>query len=297
MIIDLHIHSACSDGLYSAEDIFKKASEIGIGFLSITDHDSMQCQKKAKSLSQAYGIKYIFGIELSVSFKHPSYNRAKPIPLDFLGYQYDPEDIELNKKLEELRDNRIKRAEKILENINYELSKDNKMPLTNKGLDEICRSVYGAFGRPHIADYMVKKGIVKTRDEAFKKYLIKCNVEKIPLLLEEASCLIKKAGGILFLAHPNHPRGTSLIKYTKSITEQQKIITQSILPFIDGIECWHSSHDSESTERYLEYAKKMKLLVSGGSDCHQNPLLMGSIDVPDYEIGRASCRERVCQYV
>ncbi|NLD36545.1 MAG: PHP domain-containing protein [Desulfatiglans sp.] len=282
MIIDLHIHSTFSDGLYSVEEIFKKAAEIGIRLLSITDHDSIACQNNAKSLSEEYGIGYIYGIELGVSFTHPSFSGSKPISLDFLGYDYNPEDEYLNKKVEELRSYRKKRAEKILEKINDELSNENKKPLTNKGLDEIGISVYGAFGRPHIADYMVKKGIVKTRDEAFIKYLTKCNIEKMPLSLEEVSSLIKNAGGKLFLAHPNHPRGTSLSKLTQDIQEQHKIITQSILPFIDGIECWHSSHDRKSIEQYLEYANKMKLLVSGGSDCHQDPLLMGSVEVPDY---------------
>lgn len=286
MIIDLHIHSACSDGLYSAEEIFEKASEIGIGLLSITDHDSIECQKKARSLSEEYGISYVYGVELSVSFTHPFYNSSRPISLDFLGYEYNPDDEMLNKKLKELRSYRKKRAEKILKKINFELSNENKMPLTCKGLDEIERSVYGAFGRPHIADYMVRKGIVKTRHEAFEKYLTKCNVEKMPLSLEDVSSLIKNAGGKLFLAHPNHPRGTSLIKLTQDIQEQQKIITKSILPFIDGIECWHYSHDRNSIELYLEYAKKKKLLVSGGSDCHQDPILMGSVEVPDYVSGQ-----------
>ncbi len=282
MIIDMHIHSACSDGLYSVENIFIKASEIGIGLLSITDHDSIACQEKAKCLAEENNISYIYGIELSVSFTHPFYNGSKPISLDFLGYEYIPENEELKKKLVELRTYRKKRAELILEKTNFELSKEGKILFTLNDIDEIERSVDEAFGRPHIADYMVRKGMVKTRHEAFEKYLIKCNVEKMPLSLEEVSSLIKNAGGKLFLAHPNHPRGTSLIKLTQDVQEQQKIITQYILPFIDGIECWHSSHDRNSITQYLEYAKKMKLLVSGGSDCHQNPLLMGSVEVPDY---------------
>jgi 3',5'-nucleoside bisphosphate phosphatase len=286
MIIDLHIHSACSDGLYSVKKIFKKASEIGIGLLSITDHDSITCQENAKCLAEEYGISYIYGIELSVSFSHSSYKRSKPISLDFLGYEYNPQDEKLKKKLEELSTYRKKRAELILEKMNFELSKEGITPFNSKDLDEIEKTVDGAFGRPHIADYMVRKGMVKTRYEAFEKYLTKCNVEKMPLSLEEVSTLIKNTGGKLFLAHPNHPRGTSLIKLTKNINEQQKIITQSILPFIDGIECWHSSHDRNTIEQYLEYAKKMKLLVSGGSDCHQNPLIMGSVEVPDYVSGQ-----------
>ncbi|NLA74436.1 MAG: PHP domain-containing protein, partial [Deltaproteobacteria bacterium] len=278
MTIDLHIHSDCSDGIFSTEEIFKKADELGIELLSITDHDSIACQKNAELLARKYGISYIYGIELSVSFTHPLHDAPSPVSLDFLGYNYDPEDENLLKRLEELRIYRRKRAEGIIEKINLELSKEGKALLTCKDLEKIERSVNGVFGRPHIADYLVKKGMVKNRDEAFGRYLTKCNVKKMPLSLEEVSSLIKQAGGKLFLAHPNHPRGTSLRKLTKDIQGQLRLITEFILPFIDGIECWHSAHDNKSIEQYLEYAKKMKLLVSGGSDCHQNPLLMGSVE-------------------
>ena len=282
MIIDLHIHSVCSDGQFTLKDIFNKASHIGIGMLSITDHDSIDCQDEARVLAEEFSIKYLYGLELSVTFSHPDYNNSKPISLDFLGYNYDPENKDLINKLEDLRIHRKKRAEQILEKINIELFKEEKEEFTETDLQEIENSVDGAFGRPHIADYMVKKGVVKTRQEAFDKYLIKCNVPKMPLSLNEASSLVKNAGGKLFIAHPNHPRGTSLIKFTQDLDLQQEIITWSILPYIDGIECWHSAHDKMTVDSYISYAEKNHLLVSGGSDCHQQPVLMGSVDVPDY---------------
>ena len=77
-------------------------------------------------------------------------------------------------------------------------------------------------GRPHIADYLVKKKIVKNRQEAFDKYLVKCDVPKYPLYLEEASKLVRGAGGKLVLAHPNDPHGTSLAALTKSLAEQTR---------------------------------------------------------------------------
>lgn len=282
MLIDMHIHSICSDGLYTAEEILLKASELGIGLISITDHDSIASQKSAKLLADEYGIRYLYGLELSVLFEYSSQNNTEKITLDFLGYEFNPENQDLIKKLEELRLFRKRRGEKILEKINQEISRGDNTLLTFKNIDEIEKSASFAFGRPHIADYMIKNGLVKSRDEAFEKYLTRFNVEKMPLKLEAVSSLIKNAGGKLFLAHPNHPRGTSLTKLTLDIEVQQKIITQNILPFIDGIECWHSSHDRKSVEMYLRYAKKMNLLVSGGSDCHQNPLIMGSVKVPSY---------------
>ena len=282
MIIDLHVHSICSDGQFTIKKIFKKASQIGIGLLSITDHDSIDCQDEASVLAQEYHIKYIYGLELSISFFLPDHESSKPISLDFLAYDYDPENSVLKNKLRDLKNHRRKRAEQILEKINVELLKEGKKEFTSRDLSEIENSVDGAFGRPHIADYMIKKGIVNERQEAFDRYLVKCNVPKMPLSLEEASSIVKNAGGKLFMAHPNHPHGTSLAKLTHDLKSQQDIITESILPFIDGIECWHSAHDIMTTESYIEYAEKKSLMVSGGSDCHQQPVIMGSVNVPEY---------------
>jgi hypothetical protein len=137
-------------------------------------------------------------------------------------------------------------------------------------------------GRPHIADYLVGKGIVKTRQEAFDKYLVKCDVPKFPIYLEEASKLIRGAGGKLVLAHPNDPHGTSLVSLTKSLVEQTGIIKEEMLPFIDGIECWHSRNTPETTCQYVEFAKEQGLIMTGGSDCHQKPVLMGSVQIPSW---------------
>jgi hypothetical protein len=127
---------------------------------------------------------------------------------------------------------------------------------------------------------MVEKGLVADKQEAFDRYLVKCNVPKMPVSLSEASELIRKAGGKLLLAHPNHPRGTSLRSLTASLKEQQKIIEQAMLPLIDGVECWHSAHDAETTAFYIDFAEKRGLMVSGGSDCHQSPVIIGTVDVP-----------------
>ena len=280
MKIDLHIHSNCSDGRMSPEEIFQEARQRGLGTLSITDHDSLDCQGRAESLADKYGIHYIRGLELSVSFSHPCYKGGKPISLDFLAYEYDLNAHALMDKLINLRERRVKRGEQILEKLNQELLRQNAEPLTHKDRDKIQSSVGGSFGRPHIAAYLVKRGLVNTVQEAFDRYLVKCNVPKMPLSLSEASRLVKEAGGKLMLAHPNDPRGTSLISFTSSIDEQQKIIKESMLPHVDGIECWHSRHDPQTTASYLSFARECNLMVTGGSDCHQAPVVMGTVDVP-----------------
>jgi hypothetical protein len=263
-------------------EIFEEASGRQIELISITDHDSIDCQEPAKELADQYGIQYLNGLELNVSFSHPGYRDSKPVSLDFLAYQYDIQYPPLKQKLIELREYRKKRAEKIFEKINEELVKENLAKFTDKDLEEIQNSVDGAFGRPHIADHLVKRGLVANKQEAFDTYLVKCNVPKMPLSLTEASGLVKGAGGKLMLAHPNDSNGTSLASLAPSLDEQQEIIKESMLPHIDGIECWHSRQDRNTVASYLEFAREMGLMVTGGSDCHQQPLLMGTLDVPPY---------------
>ena len=282
MKIDLHIHCReCSDGNMTLPEIFEEAGRRGVGLISITDHDSIECQESAKALAEKNGISYISGVELNISFSHPQYRDSRPVSLDVLGYDFDIGNRALAQKLQKLRDFRRKRAEQILEKINLEMGREHA-PFTYKDLEAIEETVDGSFGRPHIADYMVKKGIVSSRQEAFDKYLIKCNVPKMPVSLEEASGLIRDAGGKLVLAHPNNRRGTSLSSLTRSISEQHQIIRDSMLPYLDGIECWHSSHTRETVSLYLRMAGKEELMVTGGSDCHQKPVIIGTVDVPLY---------------
>ncbi|MCW4010856.1 MAG: PHP domain-containing protein [Candidatus Bathyarchaeota archaeon] len=280
MIIDLHIHSKSSDGKFAAEEILTEAKARNIGFLSITDHDSIGCQTRAVASAKEVGIRYVCGVELNVTFSHPRFRAGKAVSLDFLGYQFNPQDEALRSKLDLMAKYREERAAKILENLNGDFAKEGISALTKADLSEIEASVDGVLGRPHIADYLVKKQIVQTRQEAFDKYLVKCDVPKYPLYLAEASKLVRDAGGKLVLAHPNDPHGTSLAALTKSLPEQTDIVQESMLPFIDGVECWHSRHDTATTQHYLEFAKTRGLLMTGGSDCHQKPVVMGTVQIP-----------------
>jgi predicted metal-dependent phosphoesterase TrpH len=282
MIIDMHIHSRSSDGAFTVEEIIEEAKRRNIGFMSITDHDSIDCQEAAVDLAKKAGIHYVSGVELNVTFSHPGYRDGKSISLDFLGYQFDPKNKEFRNKLQKIVEYREKRAARILKNLNIEFEKEGLEKLTKNVFEEIQASVDGTLGRPHIADYLVKKGIVQTRQEAFDKYLVKCDVPKYPLYLEEASMLVRRAGGKLVLAHPNDPHGTSLVTLTKSLTEQTELIADSMLDLIDGVECWHSRNDAQTTNHYVNFAEKHNLIMTGGSDCHQKPIVMGTVEIPEY---------------
>jgi predicted metal-dependent phosphoesterase TrpH len=282
MKIDLHIHSSGSDGKFTIDQILEEAKVRKIGFFSITDHDCISCQNRAATIAEDAGVRYVCGVELNVTFSHHKYREGKPISLDFLGYGFNPEDLALNRKLDLIARFRTERAEKILDNLNTEFEKEGIEKLSKSDLNEVEASIDGVVGRPHIADYLVKKRIVKNRQEAFDRYLVKCDVPKYPLSLEDASRLVHEAHGRLVLAHPNDPNGTSLSSLTSSMSEQLAIIDETMLPLIDGIECWHSRNTTETTRCYVAFAKDKGLLMTGGSDCHQKPILMGTVDVPDF---------------
>ena len=282
MIIDLHIHSTASDGELDVQEIFKEAKNRNITFMAITDHDSIGCQPRAIDIAKKEAVRYITGVELNVTFTHPKYHDGKPVSLDFLGYQFDASNKALERKLEAMAKYREERAAKILNNLNREFKKESIPPLTNEDLSQIEESVDGVLGRPHIADYLVKKKIVKTRQEAFDRYLVKCDVAKYPLYLDEASKLVRGAGGKLVLAHPNDPHGTSLAALTKVLDEQTGIIQEKMLPHLDGVECWHSRSTAETTSHYIAFARQHGLIMTGGSDCHQKPIIMGTVKIPDW---------------
>lgn len=287
MKIDLHIHSKeGSDGRWPLAGIFAEAHRRGIAFLSISDHDSLEAQRSAAGLADHYGIRYVSGIELNVTMTHPLLTGGKAISLDFLGYGFDVRNGPLIEKLKELRDYREKRAGMILDNINREFRREGIRELTAEDMEAIQESADGSLGRPHIANYLIGKKIVGTKQEAFDRFLVKCDVPKLPLSLEEASALVRDAGGRIFIAHPNDPHGTSLAGITRALAEQQDIIRKAMLPLIDGIECWHSRHDAFTSESYHAFARSVGLLVSGGSDCHQQPVIMGSVPVPDCVAGQ-----------
>ncbi len=282
MKIDLHIHSNNSDGVLSVEELVRESALRKIELLSITDHDSIVCQKVAQASAEATRINYLRGVELNVTFSHSRYHEGKSISLDFLGYGFNADNQELNEKLKRMADYREERASKMLANLNKEFEKENIEKLTKADFKAIQDSVDGVFGRPHIADYLVKKGIVRNRQEAFDKYLVKCDVPKYPLYIEDASRIVRNAGGVLVLAHPNDPHGTSLVTLTKSLFEQTQVIEDSMMPYLDGIECWHSRNTTQTTEHYIQFSRKHGLIMTGGSDCHQKPIVMGTVKIPDF---------------
>lgn len=270
--IDLHIHSKeGSDGRYSVESIYRIAKSRGLKLISITDHDSTGALDKAIKLSKRYDIRLILGIEFSVLYNDKE--------LHLLGYCFDNNNSLLQDTLKDLREYRERRIEEIVRRINDKLKEENLKLLTGSDVEEIKRSVDGVVGRPHIARHLIKLRYVSSIIEAFDKYLKKCDVPKKYLTIQRARELMNAANGLLFLAHPNG-KYCSLRQFSLDVKEQLDVM-KDILPFLDGIECYCKDHTENESRTFSAYAKKEGGLISSGSDCHQDPIKLGTVLIPE----------------
>jgi predicted metal-dependent phosphoesterase TrpH len=231
-----------SDGYYTPEKLIKKAQTHGIDIISITDHDSTNGIEEAALYGNKYGIEIIPGVEISTDIRDTE--------VHILGYFIDPMNKELEHYLHFFRDERYKRAIRIVKKLNL-------LGLNISMEDVLALAKNSAIGRPHIAQALMVKGQVKTFFEAFYKYLgnhAPAYERKVHLSPQSAFKIINDAGGLSFIAHPgNMP---------------EILIKELIDAGVDGIEVIHPSHSPEQVKFYRGIVNEYFLLESGGSDFH-----------------------------
>jgi len=256
--IDLHIHTVYSDGTYTPGEVVKKAKEIGLVAISITDHDSVEGVEEALQAGREFGVEVVPGVEMSSDVDHDE--------IHILGYYLDFKKKEFLSKLDYFQKIRIERNERLfrrLEELGMPVSSEEVLKLAPKGV----------VSRLHIARCMVEKKYVSSIDEAFEEWLNPgkpAYVERERISPFEVINLILEAEGVPVFAHPFLSRRDDLIP---------KMIDAGLM----GIEVYHSTHDEKTVKHYMEIAKRYDLLITGGSDCHgeaKDEILMGKVDVP-----------------
>lgn len=240
--VDLHTHTFYSDGFFSPQEVVFKAAEKGINVLSITDHDSVNSLAEAITAGIEYGVEIIPGVEISTDISDRE--------IHILGYFVDPGNKELEHYLSFFREERLKRADRIVKKLN-----DLGLGITMD--DVIEQANKGAVGRPHIAHALTKKGLINNYFEAFNKYIgngCPAYERKVHVSPQSAFKIISDAGGLSFIAHPgNLP---------------EIIIKELIDAGVDGIEVVHPSHLPHKVKYYRGIVNEYFLLESGGSDFH-----------------------------
>ena len=251
MVIDLHTHTSYSDGTDTPAQLINKALAAGISIIGLTDHDSISGWQEA-TYALRTGISLVPGAEISCQ-------TPDGISVHILGLLFDSNNSELMNTLEKTRENRHGRMEKIIARINeagIDITMDDVLEQLSDG---------ATLGRPHLADALVKKGIVASRDEAFTQMLhnnSKYYVSHYSPTPEVAIKLIKAAGGVSVIAHPmaSH-RGRTI-----SLDTFGSIIQAGL----DGIEVDHRDHSPEEKSQLIKLANESNLVMTGASDYHGN---------------------------
>ena len=252
--IDLHIHSRASDGTLSPAEIIALATSLNLGAISITDHDSIAGSREALLCGIPDSLGFLTGVEISAE-PPPSYPGAGSIHI--LGYGFRLDDPELNRSLEKLQDSRRGRNPEIIARL-------NKLGIAIR-IEEVEREAAdGQPGRPHIAKLLIQKGVAKSMDDAFDRYLGNgrpAYVDKFRIEFSQAIELINAAGGIPVLAHP------CLLELERA--EQLEDLLQEMMSMgLKGLEVYYPLNTPQQNMQYSDLAARHRLLMTGGTDFH-----------------------------
>jgi predicted metal-dependent phosphoesterase TrpH len=254
MLIDLHTHTNASDGTDSPTQLIDKAINRGINILALTDHDTTRGWDEARSAllnhpSQTE-MKLVLGSEISCQDDNG-------ISIHMLGLLFDPDHQPLFEVLERTRENRHSRMERIIARLN-----EAGIDIT---IDEVNAQRQGdaTLGRPHLADALVARGHVASRDEAFAALLhnkSKFYINHYSPSPVETIKLIKAAGGVAIIAHP--------LASQRGRTISMDLFESLIAAGLDGIEVDHRDHSENEKSELLRFAIENELIVTGSSDYH-----------------------------
>lgn len=252
-LVDLHLHSTCSDGYYPPAQLVALAAEKGLATIAIADHDNVSGISAAQAAGSDLGVEVLPAVELSTQW-YDFYD------MHLLGYGFDHEDPYLIRELDDFQQFRAGRNRQIIERVNEKLQQEGRAPLDP---DAVRQLAGGTIGRPHIAQALREAGYVAHNEEAFVRYLVPCNVPKRYFPVDEATRLIHRSGGVAVLAHPPY-----VSRERKTL---EKLVAELVTLGLDGIEAYNNGSTLEDTDWLIKLARRHGLIVTGGSDFHGDP--------------------------
>lgn len=248
--IDLHCHSTASDGTLTPAELVTAGAKAGLDVIAITDHDTTRGWAAAAD-ARPDNLRLVRGAELSCRW----YGVEPSIPLHMLAYLFDPDEPRLAADLARVREDRERRAEKIVERLRAD------------GVDISWPEVYryaqgGSVGRPHIAQALIRAGLVRTTNEAFASRWLGARyfVPKADLDVFAAVRSVRAAGGVAVFAHP---RATS-----RGRVVPDQLIIELAGAGLFGLEADHEDHSPEQRVAVRALAERLDLVVTGSSDFH-----------------------------
>ena len=248
MLIDLHTHSAVSDGTQAPGQVVASAARSGLDVLALTDHDTVAGWPEASLAAVRLGVVLVPGMEISCSLDGTS--------IHLLSYLHDPDDVALAAAVQAARDSREHRAERMVELLAADVDIDWPFVLRHIGSG-------ATIGRPHIADALVARGIVGDRAEAFAGLLSSSGPYYVRHFAPDpvdAVRLVVAAGGVPVMAHPRaRSRGRVV---------DDGVIEDMAAAGLAGLEADHRDNAPADRAELRALAARLGLLVTGSSDYH-----------------------------
>ena len=246
---DLHCHSVVSDGTLTPEALAARAAANGVELWALTDHDEIGGQAQAAAAAHEYGMKYLTGTEISVTFAGET--------VHIVGLGFDPDDPAMQQGLTATRGGRESRAREMAEQL---------AQVGIKGAYEGALKYVGnpeLISRTHFARFLVEVGACKDTNEVFRKYLTEGKPGFVPhrwASLKEAVQWITRSGGMAVIAHP--------ARYKFTANEEFALFSEFKAHGGQAVEVVTGSHTAAEYVKYAETAKEFGLAASRGSDFH-----------------------------
>ena len=248
-MIDLHMHSNCSDGTMSPEELVSAALKMGLEAAALTDHDTVSGDKRFLAAASGTALHAVAGVELATMLF------SKDIHI--VGLFIDPDHAPFLAALEQLRVWREERNEEMVDRLRqkgYDIT-----------MDEVREEAGGeSIGRPHMAAILLRKCGFPDMQTIFTRLIgrgASCYVQRKYYPVNDCIRMIHEAGGLAIWAHPlQAPRGARALL--------RKIGSRLVQYGLDGLECHYPMFSAQQVELTLQFAEERSLLVSGGSDFH-----------------------------
>ncbi|MBQ1060992.1 MULTISPECIES: PHP domain-containing protein [Micromonospora] len=248
--IDLHTHSTASDGTLTPPELVRAAADAGLDVVALTDHDTTAGWAPAVAALPP-GLTLIRGAEISCRW----FGVEPAIPLHLLAYLFDPAEPELAAELARVRQAREERGERIVRLLQAD-------GIQVSWTEILAGADGGTVGRPHIAQALIRAGLVATTSEAFGPDWLgeRYRLPKDDIEVFRAVALVRAAGGVPVFAHPRASRRGRIVP--------DELIADLAVAGLAGLEADHEDHDAAEREHVRRLAAELGLLVTGSSDFH-----------------------------
>jgi predicted metal-dependent phosphoesterase TrpH len=250
--VDLHAHTARSDGILEPEVLVRDAFAAGVRLFALTDHDTLAGYRQVVAANAIPpGMTLLPGVEINALVTRDL--GLWEGELHILGFGMDPADEAFEAAMIGQRDQRRVRFGRTVERLReLGLSIDAQVAALDPGDDD-------ALGRPTIARALMGAGYATSVEDAFARLIghgCPAYVRRDGLGPDEAIRTITAAGGVPVLAH------------FREAPARLELLRELIEVGLAGLEVHYRSFDPSTTAAVGAVAAQLGLLATGGSDYH-----------------------------